>query len=247
MSGAQSAALVVALRALGYTVPESDRGAQIVEVVPGTPAASAGIHCNDLITAVNGHVVATNSGLASAIGGLRPGTVATIAVRRKATKGTTQSIDVKVKLGSVPQEGTHPADPNKAFLGVASQTDATFAYPFPVSIDVGAIGGPSAGLALTLGLLDSLTHGKLTGGRRIAATGTISLNGAVGDVGGVAQKTVAVRKAGAQDFFVPVQELAAARSEAKGMKIFAVSSLKQALDDLKALGGSIPSSVTAKA
>ena len=245
MSGAQSAASVVALRALGYTVPENNRGAQVVEVVPSTPAAKAGVQCNDLITAIDGHPIATSSALASAIASYSPGSVVTVAVSRTPAKGPAKNVDLKVKLASVPREGTQPPDPHKAFLGVATQTDATFSYPFPVSIDVGAIGGPSAGLALTLGLLDSLTHGKLTGGRRIAATGTISLNGAVGDVGGVAQKTVAVRKAGAQVFFVPVQELSVARSEAKGMKVYAVSSLSQALGDLKALGGSIPSSVGA--
>ena len=247
MQGAQSAASVVALRALGYKVAEKDLGAQVVEVVPGTPAAAAGLECNDVITEVDGRSTPTSSALAAAIGGLAPGSAATVTVSRTASNGSTRSVVVHAKLTSVPAEGSTAANPHKAFLGVATQTDARFSYPFPVSIDVGAIGGPSAGLALTLGLLDSLTHGQLTGGRRIAATGTISLDGAVGDVGGVAQKTVAVRKAGAQYFFVPVQELAAARSEAKGVKVFAVSTLSQALRDLEALGGSIPKSVVAKA
>jgi PDZ domain-containing protein len=247
MQGAQSAASVVALRALGYKVAETDLGAQVVEVVPGTPAAVAGVECNDVITKVDGHPTPTSNDLAAAIGALKPGSPVSITVSRTAPNGSSRVVNLRAKLTSVPREGSTPADPHKGFLGVATQTDAHFSYPFPVSIDVGAIGGPSAGLALTLGLLDSLTHGKLTGGRRIAATGTISLNGTVGDVGGVAQKTVAVRKAGAQYFFVPVQELAAARSEAKGMKIYAVSTLAQALKDLEALGGSIPQSVLAKA
>ena len=247
MQGARSAASVVAVRALGYKVAEKDLGAQVVEVVPGTPAAAAGVECNDLITQVNGRPTPTSGDLAGVIAGLTPGSQATITVSRTGSNGSAHVVVLHAKLASVPREGSSPADPGKAFLGVATQTDASFSYPFPVSIDVGAIGGPSAGLALTLGLLDSLTHGQLTGGRRIAATGTISLDGAVGDVGGVAQKTVAVRKAGAQYFFVPVQELAAARSEAKGMKVDAVSTLAQALRDLEALGGSIPKSVVSKA
>lgn len=247
MQGAQSAASVVALRALGYKVAEKDLGAQVVEVVPGTPAAAAGVQCNDVITEVDGRPTPTSGALAAAIAALTPGSPATVTVSRTASNGSTRVVALHAKLTSVPREGSTAPDPHKAFLGVATQTDASFSYPFPVSIDVGAIGGPSAGLALTLGLLDSLTHGQLTGGRRIAATGTISLNGAVGDVGGVPQKTVAVRKAGAQYFFVPVQELAAARSEADGMKVYAVSSLAQALRDLEALGGSIPKSVLAKA
>ena len=74
----------------------------------------------------------------------------------------------------------------------------------PVSIDSAGIIGPSAGLAFTLGLLEKLDPADLTGGKRIAATGTMAINGAVGDVGGVAQKTVAVRDAGAVLFLVPL-------------------------------------------
>ena len=59
------------------------------------------------------------------------------------------------------------------------------------------IGGPSAGLAMTLGIIDKLSSGRLTGHRIIAATGTIDQNGNVGDVGGVAEKTIAVERAGA--------------------------------------------------
>jgi PDZ domain-containing protein len=121
-------------------------------------------------------------------------------------------------------------------------TKTVFVYPFDVTIDVGAIGGPSAGLALTLGLLDVLSAGNLTGGYRIAATGTINLDGTVGDVGGVAQKAVAVRKAGAQVFFVPPDELKDALSQAGSMKVMPVATLQQALNDLRALGGHIPQS-----
>ena len=74
----------------------------------------------------------------------------------------------------------------------------------------------------------------------MAATGTIGVDGTVGDVGGVAQKAVAVRKAGAQVFFVPKDELTAARSHAGAMKVFAVSTLQQALNELESLGGHVP-------
>ena len=73
------------------------------------------------------------------------------------------------------------------------------------------IGGPSAGLAMTLGIIDKLSSGRLTGNRIVAATGTIDQNGNVGDVGGVAEKTIAVERAGATVFFVPSVELQAAR------------------------------------
>jgi Lon-like protease len=123
---------------------------------------------------------------------------------------------------------------------VVSTTRATYTFPFNISIEVGAVGGPSAGLALTLGILDILSGGDLTGGHSVAATGTIELDGTVGDVGGVAQKTVAVRRAGATVFFVPADQFKDAQSQAGSMKVYAVKSLQQALDDLQRLGGQVP-------
>ncbi len=87
-------------------------------------------------------------------------------------------------------------------------------YPFSVTVNLNNIGGPSAGLAFTLGILDSLSGGGLTGGKTIAATGTICADGSVGEVGGVPQKTVAVENAGAKVFLVPEAELSQAKSKA---------------------------------
>lgn len=240
MTDATSAAKVVALRRLGYVVGQDDRGAQVDQVGPGTPAASAGVHCNDLITAVDGRPVHTAGDLVDAIHAASPGATVALTASRTTDGGRTSTVTLHARLSGTPAQGGRPARPGQAFLGVETQTRSSYTYPFPVDVQVGQIGGPSAGLALTLGILDSLGGGHLTGGHRVAATGTIDLQGNVGDVGGVAQKTVAVRQAGAQVFLVPPQELAAARSEAGSMKVYAVSSLAQALDDLKSLGGQIP-------
>jgi PDZ domain-containing protein len=240
MSGATSYASVVALRRLGYTVTPNDLGAQIFEVSPHTPAAAAGVQCNDLITAVDGVAVHSADDLVNDIRSKAPGDMVHLTVRRNGSNGSTQTVQIAATLSGTPALDGQPAAPKQPFLGVEPQTYTTYSFPFDVNIDVGAIGGPSAGLAMTLGLLDSLSNGQLTGGHRIAATGTIDLQGAVGDVGGVAQKTVAVRRAGAQVFFVPVQEYSAAKSEAGSMKVYAVSTLAQALSDLQAMGGQIP-------
>ncbi len=82
-----------------------------------------------------------------------------------------------------------------AVIGIEVFTQPGWDYPFKVSVNLNNIGGPSAGLAFTLGIIDSLTGGNLTGGRTISATGTICANGSVGQVGGVPQKTVAVENA----------------------------------------------------
>ncbi|MGH9114792.1 MAG: PDZ domain-containing protein, partial [Acidimicrobiales bacterium] len=213
---------------------------QLYQVEPGSPAAAAGLRCNDVVIAVNGAPVRTAEDLVQAIHEARPGQSVTIGLRRT-VNGKAVTEDLVAKLTGTPAiSGQGPAKPSQAFLGVVAESDTTYVFPFDVSIHVGNIGGPSAGLALTLGLLDVLSNGRLTGGHRIAATGTISLDGSVGVIGGVAQKAVAVRRAGAQMFLVPPQNLEAARSEAGSMKVLAVSSLHQALDDLAAIGGRIP-------
>jgi len=110
--------------------------------------------------------------------------------------------------------------------------------PFRVSIDADGVVGPSAGLSFTLGLIEKLDRADLTGGRRIAATGTIANNGSVGEIGGIAQKTIAVREAGATVFVVPRGNAAAARANAgPDLKIIAVASIGQAVGALERLGG----------
>jgi PDZ domain-containing protein len=245
MDDATSQAAVVALRRLGYPVTENDLGAQIDTVVQGTPASQAGVECNDLVTAVDGRPVHTDVDFGNDIRSLKPGDLARLTIRRAGSGGHQITVTVSARLSGTPAEDGYAADPTQAFLGVESETRMTFSYPYDVTIDVGDIGGPSAGLALTLGLINALSNGQLTGGHRIAATGTIDLQGDVGAIGDAAQKAVAVRKAGAQVFFVPVDNYAAAKSDAGSMKVVAVSSLQQVLQDLQAMGGHIPAPVLA--
>ncbi len=132
-----------------------------------------------------------------------------------------------------------------SYLGVAIEDGMSYRLPAQVSIYTANIGGPSAGLAMTLTLIDKLSRKSISGNQPIAATGTISANGDVGDVGGVAEKTVAVQRAGAKYFFVPEVEVATAKSQAKpGLKIIGVTTLAQTLRDLRALGGAAPQPLT---
>lgn len=246
MSDSTSSAAVVALRTLHYQVTENDLGARVYEVVPGTAATAAGVHCDDLVTKINGSTVHTDADLANDIHLLRPGQVIHLSVVRAGRGGKPETLQLSARLTGTPALAPQPAHPNQAFLGVQTITDATFSFPYHVTIEVGDIGGPSAGLALTLGLLDALSNGQLTGGHRIAATGTIDVNGNVGPIGDAAQKAIAVRRAGAQIFFVPPANYKDALSEAGSMKVYEVSTLAQALADLKALGGQVPAPVSGK-
>ncbi|EFL32465.1 secreted protein [Streptomyces viridochromogenes DSM 40736] len=117
-----------------------------------------------------------------------------------------------------------------------------------VSLKLADVGGPSAGLLFSLGIVDKLdgdgTGGDLTGGRVIAGTGTIEADGKVGAVGGVALKTQAARRDGATVFLVPKAECTDARAELpKGLRLVPVTNLKSAVSSLVALEtgkGSVP-------
>jgi PDZ domain-containing protein len=88
-----------------------------------------------------------------------------------------------------------------------------------------------------LTLLDLLTPGELTGGKEVAVTGTISLDGSVGNVGGVAQKAAAARDQGVELFIVPEESLEQARARAGSMPVVGVTSLDDALEALSDFGG----------
>lgn len=118
-----------------------------------------------------------------------------------------------------------------------------------VTLKLADVGGPSAGLLFSLGIVDKLdgdgAGGDLTGGRTIAGTGTIDAGGKVGAVGGVALKTQAARRDGATVFLVPKDECSDAKSELpKGLRLVPVTTLKGAVSALVALEkgkGSVPS------
>ena len=240
MAESQLTAKAVALRQLGYAVPERDVGVTIYVIDPGSPAWQA-LQVGDVVTAIDGVPTTNPQALQNAVRAHQPGDTVTIRVGTIAQP--TPGHDVSVRLGSITSDGK-----KIAFLGIgdpasgiaAMGTQPEYDFPFPVNINSDNIGGPSAGLAWTLGILNALGGGQLTGGRIVAATGTIRPDGSVGDVGGVQQKTVAVEQAGASVFLVPDPELATARAMATpGLKVMAVGSLGQALSDLERLGGNL--------
>jgi Lon-like protease len=241
MSESELTAESVALRQLGYQVPETDSGVAIYVIDPSSPAWKV-LQVGDVVTSIDGIPTLDPSQLVSVLHSkFHPGQ--TVTLRVGSIMHPTPGHDVTLKLGSIRQNGTvEPfigiGDPSAQIASMGTQPE--YDFPFSLSINSDNIGGPSAGLAFTLGIIDMLTGGHLTGGKIVAATGTIHPDGSVGDVGGVAQKTVAVERAGAKLFLVPPQELAVARSKAAhGLKVEAVANLSQALADLVKIGGQL--------
>ncbi len=239
MSQAESYAKVAALTRLGYHVTSTPAGAVIAGTFPGTPASGV-LSVGDVVTAVDGAPTLTAAALTQTLRRYHSGQTVTLSVRRN-DSGAPVPVSVTLKRTLIvlgPGASIH------LNLGIEPQDQIDYTYPFPVSIDVTNIGGPSAGLAMTLGVIDALTAGQITGKHVVAATGTIDSGGRVGDVGGVPQKTVAVENAGASIFLVPPPEYKAALSKDRpGLKIYAVSTLDQALSVLGANGGTVPAHV----
>lgn len=215
-------AAAVGLRAAGKDVRFSGKGARIGGVVPESPADGK-LRTGDVIVAVAGRPVALASDLITVTGRGKEGDVVRLSVLRD---GTEREVDVTLR--EVPGLG-------RPGLGVSVATEGfDIALPFEVKVDQGQIGGPSAGFMIALTVFELADDGDLARGRKIAGTGTIDANGAVGPVGGVPQKVRAAEQAGATLFLVPPDELKQARDAAgKKLKVVAVSTLDQAIDLLR--------------
>ncbi|MFC4335493.1 YlbL family protein [Salininema proteolyticum] len=122
-----------------------------------------------------------------------------------------EEVDAKVNRAGKEEEvsGVDPA---------AVELEFTHRDPYNIQIDTEAldIGGPSAGLMFTLGIVDRVTPDSLTGGEDVAGTGTITAGGKVGPIGGVQQKIAAVDEAGIELFLTPADNCSEAKGAAEG-------------------------------
>lgn len=220
-------ALGVAFEELGHDAV-TGRGAAVAQLVPGSPAERV-LVVGDTITGFAGRPVTTHHDIVEVLGPLRPGSSVELVVQSSA--GEQRPVTLTL-VGS-------PGDQGRAFLGATLLTRVPrFDFPFEVDIVSDRIGGSSAGLAFTLEVLDVLTEGELTGGGRVAATGTIELDGSVGAVGGMAQKVSVAVDEGIGLFLVPAAELDEARRLAGDrLVVEAVDSLSEALRVLVDHGG----------
>jgi PDZ domain-containing protein len=255
MSDSKQAAEVAAFDALGWTTPSTATGAIINSVVAPSPAQKAGIHVADEIVGMNGKSVDSACALIDAMHSVPAGTTVHLSVKRArisptgvityrpASMVTLATVKPLAGIGSSGCSGV--TGMGTSYLGVAIEDGVSYQLPAQVSINTANIGGPSAGLAMTLTLIDKLSRSSISSNQPIAATGTIDVLGNVGDVGGVAEKTVAVQRSGAKYFFVPQVEVATAKAAAQpGLKIIGVTTLAQTLRDLRALGGATPKPLT---
>lgn len=122
---------------------------------------------------------------------------------------------------------SNPDSPDRAMVGISAST------AYPIEIDSANYGGPSAGMIYTLAVIDLLEEGNLTGGRVVAGTGTIAMDGSVGAIGGIRQKLVAAEAAGADVVLVPRGNYAEATTAPVDVEIVAVESISEAVSYLR--------------
>ncbi len=179
--------VAVALGYLGIELMPTE--VVINEFVEGVPAQSV-LELGDTIKAVNGLPVTSATEIRPLIEGLEPGDTIEVTVVRNGTDST-----VVVELAEREDEV------GAVMIGVT--LGELTGPPFPLEVSAGDVGGPSAGLMHTLAIIDILTEGELTKGNVVAGTGTIRMDGTVGNIGGVRQKVVAAEAAGADYMLVP--------------------------------------------
>jgi PDZ domain-containing protein len=270
MADAQQAAQVVALRELGYSVTVTENGGLVYAVDPGSPASSALAVGDVITAVDSTQTLSLTSFTAALAGRApgspvtltyRPypkGAVKTVAfnlgtwrIQGTGTNATPDCVPPSVKSslpllgvkdGSffVPGKGEKVSPASCVGLLEVNQSYAISDLPFRVDLSSEGIIGPSAGLAFTLGLIQKLDASDLTGGIKVACTGTMAISGQIGEIGGIEQKTYAVRAAGAKIFLVPPGNYAEAEKYAgPDLKIYSVSTIAQALKVLESYGGKI--------
>jgi Lon-like protease len=223
MTGSQESATAAALHQVGIAYKTL---AEVVSVKQGLPAYGK-LKPGDLITAVDGQPVTGTTRLTTLIKAHAAKPI-TVTFRRG---GTTQHTQLTAE-----QVGGRP------ILGIVVQDQ--YQFPFTVTIQIGQIGGPSAGTMFALGIIDKISPENLTGGKFIAGTGEISANGAVSPIGGIQQKMIAARDAGATVFLAPAANCSDTRGAVPaGLRVVKVSTLSgavSALQNIKA-GKPVPS------
>jgi PDZ domain-containing protein len=227
MVSSQKSATAAAMNELGIAVPTT----LTVAGFPPSSKADGPLATDDVITAVNGGPVPDLPQLRDRLQQVPPGEPATITVHRA---GRTLDVPVTTLAG----------EHGSTLLGVL--IDPSYRFPFDVKIQIDNIGGPSAGMMFALGIIDKLTPGEMTGGQKIAGTGTIDSAGTVGPIGGIEQKLVAAQRAGARWFLAPADNCPMVRGHVPdGLDVVRVATLSEARTAVESIGeghtGALPS------
>lgn len=218
MVTSQETATAAALGELGVPVPTV---LTVAGFAKGAPADGQ-LAVDDIVESLNGEPVVDLPELREGLQGVEPGDTVQVGVTRD---GDERTIDVT----------TLDDGDGRTILGVF--IDPTYTFPFEVKIAIEDIGGPSAGMMFALGIVDKVTPGEMTGGERIAGTGTIDSDGAVGAIGGIQQKLYGASEAGADWFLAPTGNCSEVVGHVPdGLRVVEVATLSDAREAVEAIG-----------
>jgi len=224
MEESKTVAKIAALRQMGYQVDATGEGALVQALLPGTLAEGI-LREGDVLVEVDGQQIHAAPDLVNLVRRLKPGSMVSVKALRNndlfETRVSTRESDT---------------EPGIAVIGILVKTHK-FGSNLPVQIEIDSqnIGGPSAGLMFTLGIMDAMEGHVITAGHKVAGTGTISLDGAVGPVGGVGPKVIGAEEAGAEYFLSPSDNYEAAKLASKRIQVVPVATLGDAVSFLKSL------------
>lgn len=216
-TSSQSAAIGASLGYLDIPVTSE---VSVARVLAAGPSAGK-LQVSDIIRSVNGTEVTTPADLPPVIQALSPGSTATFTISRAGEKE-----NVNVVLGASPR------DPSLGYAGISGS--AEFTGPFPIAFGLKDVGGSSAGLMFSLGIIDKLTPEEISGGQLVAGTGTITPDGEIGPIGGLQQKLFAARDKGTAIFLAPAGNCKTVlESTPPELNVVKVETLAQAVDTLE--------------
>ncbi len=224
MEISKNTAIAVALRHEGYQVESTPLGVIILGILKGAPISDR-VKIGDIILECNGVEVRNRSDLKRSLSGLQAGDEVTLALRRGSEK-----IEVRTEV-------IQPYEDQPPILGVIAPDYYSYKFPLEVELDTGGIGGPSAGLMMTLAIINTLRGGGLAGDLKVAGTGEIFDDGSVGPIGGVNLKVTGAAEMGMNLFLVPRGNYPEINRFPPGLEICPVSNLEEALQVLEERGG----------
>jgi len=223
MKTSENVAIAVALEYLDFNVSTKGEGVLVVGVLEGSPVEGK-LKKGDKIFSINNKEISSASEFIATLREFEIGEFIKIGLYRQ-FDGDEQFLEIETKLI---EHVDYEDEPMVGFL--ATTINEKFDFPFLIDIKTGNVGGPSAGLMMALNVYNNLIPEDITNSMVIAGTGTIEVDGSVGPVGGIKQKVISAKNAGAELILVPMANFEEAKPLATDFtKIVAVESFEEAL------------------
>ena len=215
-------AQAVAFRKTGHQVKVTGDGAEVVRVMKEGSAYNK-LKKDDLIVEIDDEKVEMAADAVNIIKDREIGDMVKITVLREKERKT-------FKLKTVELEGNK----DTPSIGVLiSSKNLDYDIPGEVKFHTENIIGPSAGSVFTMEIYNQLTPEDITGGKKIAGTGTISLDGKIGRIDGVKYKIMTAKEKGVDLFIVPAENYEKAAEYAGDLKLLKVKNIDDIINYLK--------------